>query len=80
MGGGEVGLCSPMVHVPFGGSSEGARQSLGPARHQGGSSRVAILLVIGEDRLCRRGSTDGDSCVREDRRQVSSPPVDYLAG
>jgi hypothetical protein len=26
----------------------------------------------GEDRLCRRGSTDGDSCVSEDRPQVSS--------
>ncbi len=26
----------------------------------------------GEDRVCRRGSTNGDSCVREDRQQVSS--------
>jgi hypothetical protein len=26
----------------------------------------------GEDRVCRRGSSDGDSCVREGRRQVSS--------
>jgi hypothetical protein len=29
----------------FGGSTEGARQSLCLARHQGGSSRVAILLL-----------------------------------
>ena len=26
----------------------------------------------GEDRVCRRGSSDGDSCVREGRQQVSS--------
>ncbi len=41
-------MCCPMVHVPFSGSTEGSRQSLCPARHQGGSSRVtvAILLVV----------------------------------
>ena len=45
VGGGRGWLCGPIVHVPFGGSTEGARQSLCPARHQGGSSSVAILPV-----------------------------------
>jgi hypothetical protein len=36
------GLCSPTVHVPFGGSAEGARQSVCQARQQGS---VALLLV-----------------------------------
>ena len=45
-GWGGVGwLCGPMVHVPLGGGTEGARQSWCPARHQGGSSSVAMLPV-----------------------------------
>jgi hypothetical protein len=75
MGDGEGGLCGPMVHVPFGGGTEGARQSLCPARHQGGSSRLAILLVA-ERIVCAVVAAptatpmSGDSCVREDRPQV----------
>ncbi len=42
-------MCSPAVHVPFGSSTEGARHSSRPARHQGGSSSVALLLV--EERI-----------------------------
>ncbi len=38
-------MCSPGAHVPLGGSTEGARQSWCPARHQGDSSSVAMLLV-----------------------------------
>ncbi len=43
--GGVGWLCGPMAHVPLGGSTEGARQSWCPARHQGGSSSVAMLPV-----------------------------------
>ncbi len=34
----------------------------------------------GEDRLCHRGSTDGDSRVREDRQQVSSSTCGLSGG
>jgi hypothetical protein len=81
-GGGEVasGLCSPMVHVPFGGSTEGARQSLCLARYQGGSSRVTMLLVA-ERIVCAvvAAPTATPGSVRIDRR-CPAPPVDYRAG
>ncbi len=80
MGGGEVGLCSPMVHDPFCRSTEGARQSLCPARHQGGSSSVAILLVA--ERIVSAvvaGPTATPVSVRIDSR-CPAPQVDYRAG
>ncbi len=69
-GGGEGGLCSPMVHVPFGCSTEGARQSLCQARHQGGSSRAAILLVV-EKIVCAVVAAPTTTPVSV-RQQVSS--------
>jgi hypothetical protein len=80
MGGGEGGLCSQMVHIPSGGSTEGARQSLCQARHQGCSSRVAILLV--EERIvCAivAAQTATPVSVRIDSR-CPAPLVDYQAG
>ena len=38
-------LCGPVVHVPLGGSTEGARPSWRPTRHQDGSDSVTILPV-----------------------------------
>jgi hypothetical protein len=34
----------------------------------------------GEDRVCRRGSSDGSSCASGGRRQMSRSPVDSRAG
>ena len=38
-------LWGPVVHVPLGGSTEGARPSWRPTRHQDGSGSVTILPV-----------------------------------
>ena len=38
-------LCGPVVHVPLGGSTEGARPSWRPTRHQDSSDSVTILPV-----------------------------------
>jgi hypothetical protein len=80
MGGGEGGLSCQMVHVPFFGSTKGARQSLCPERHQGGSSRVAILLVA-EKIVCAivAALTATPVSVRIDHR-CPAPLVDYQAG
>jgi hypothetical protein len=73
-------LCSPVVHVPFGGSTEGAHQSLCPARHQGGSSSMAILLVA-ERIVCavEAAPTATPASVRIESR-CPAPPVDYRTG
>ena len=39
-------MCSPTVHVPFGGSTKGASQSWCTARHQGGSRSVALGQLL----------------------------------
>ncbi len=74
-GWGGGGLCSQMVHVPFGGRTEGASQSLCLARHQGGSSSVAILLVA-ERIVCAvvAAPTATPASVRIDSR-CPAPPV-----
>jgi hypothetical protein len=54
-------VVGPMVR-PLGGSTEGERQALCPARQQGVSSSVALPLAV-ERIVC----SDGDSCVRQDR-------------
>jgi hypothetical protein len=80
MGGGEGGLCCPVVHVPFDSSTKGARQSLCPTRHQGGPSRLAILLV--EERVVcvvMAAPTATPVSVRIDSR-CPAPPVDNWAG
>lgn len=79
-GGGRGWLCGPIVHVPFGGSTEGARQSLCPERHQGGSSSVAMLLVA-ERIVCAvvAAPTATPASVRVDSR-CPAPPVDCRAG
>ena len=73
-------MCGPMVHVPFGGSTEGASQSSCPARHQGDSSSVAVLLVA-ERIVCAvvAAPTATPASVRVDAR-CPAPPVDYRAG
>ncbi len=70
-----------MVHVPFGGSTEGARQSLCLARNQGGSSSVAILLVVKSEIVCAvvAAPTATPVSVRIDSR-CPAPPVGYRAG
>jgi hypothetical protein len=80
MGSGEGGLCCPMVHVFFCCSTEGARQSLFLARNQGGSSRVAILLVV-ERIVCAIVAAPMATpvSVRIDRR-CPAPSVDNQAG
>jgi hypothetical protein len=73
-------LCSPMVHVPIGGSTEGARQSLCPARYEDGSSSVTILLVA--ERIVfavMAAPTATPASVRIDSR-YSALPVEYRAG
>jgi hypothetical protein len=72
MGAGTGGLCGPMVHVPFGGSTEGPTPALVPGEASRWLQPRGDTAGGGEDRLCSRGSTDGDSCVREDRPQMSS--------
>ncbi len=43
-----LGLCGPMIHAPLGGSTKGGRQTfkLFPAIQQGGSSSVALPLLV----------------------------------
>ncbi len=74
------GLCCPVVHVPLGGSTEGACQVLCPARQQGGSSSVAILLVV-KWIVCAAiaAPTSTPASVRIDSR-CPAPPVEYRAG
>ena len=73
-------LCSPIVHVPFGGSTEGARRSLCQASHQGGSSSVSILLVA-ERIVCAivAAPTATPASVRVDNK-CPALPVDCRAG
>ena len=84
MGGGLGGvgwLCGPVVHVPLGGSTEGACQPLCPARQQGGSSSVALRLPLVVKRIvCAAvaAPTATPASVRIDGRRPA-PPVDYQA-
>ncbi len=73
-------MCSSTVHVPFSGSTEGARLSVCLARQQGGSSRVALLLVA--EKMVRAvvaAPTAAPASVMIDGR-CPAPPVDYRAG
>ena len=77
--GGGGWLCGPVVHVPLGGSTEGACQPLCPARQQGGSSSVALPLVV-KRIVCAAvaAPTATPASVRIDGR-CPAPPVDYQA-
>ena len=81
-GWGGVGwLCGPMVHVPLGGGTEGARQSWCPARHQGGSSSVAMLQVaegIVRSIVAAPMASPAPVVVIGGRRPAQ--PVDYRTG
>ncbi len=72
-------MCGPIGLVPLGGSTEGACQVLCLARQQGGSSSVAILLVV-KRIVCAAiaAPTATPASVRIDSR-CPAPPVDYRA-
>ena len=67
----------PVVHVPLGGSTEGALPSRRPARHRVGPSRVTVPAAA--ERVVRDSDSDSDgsradgvSGARGGARQVSS--------
>jgi hypothetical protein len=75
-----VVVFGPIGHVPLCGSTEGACRVLRPARLRGGSSSVAIVLVV-KRIVCAAVAppTAAPASVRIDS-SCPAPPVDYRAG
>ncbi len=66
-------MCSPMLHLPFGGRTEGALKSLG--------SRSVATLLVAERIVCAVMATPTatPASVKMDSR-FPAPPVDYRTG
>ena len=72
-------LWGPVVHVPLGGSTEGALPSRRPARHLVGPSSVAVLLVAERVRPIVAAPTAYPAPVAVGCRHPV-PPVGYRTG
>jgi hypothetical protein len=70
--GGEGGVVRPGSPRPLRRQHRGGTPVLVPGEASQLLQQRGNTAGGGEDRVCRRGSSDGDSCVREDGQQVSS--------